>query len=73
MKILVLNSGSSSQKACLFDSRDPLPEVPPQPLWEGKMEWRENRSKLETRTSSGAISRQELEPGNRVEATEQLS
>jgi acetate kinase len=72
MKILVLNSGSSSQKACLFDLRDPLPEVPPQPLWEGKMEWRENRAKLEARTSAGAISRQELERGDRVEATAQL-
>jgi acetate kinase len=72
MKILVLNSGSSSQKACLFDLRDPLPEVPPQPLWEGKMEWRENRALLEARTSSGALSRQELERGDRAEATAQL-
>lgn len=72
MNILVLNSGSSSQKACLFDLRDPLPDVPPKPLWEGKMEWRENRAKLETRTSSGAVSRQELEREDRVEATAQL-
>jgi len=72
MKILVLNSGSSSQKACLFDLRDPLPEVPPKPLWEGKMEWRENRATLEARTSPGAVSRQKLERGDRVEATAQL-
>ena len=72
MKILVLNSGSSSQKACLFDLGDALPEVPPEPLWEGKMEWRENRSTLEARTSSGAVSRQELERTDRVDATAQL-
>jgi acetate kinase len=72
MKILVLNSGSSSQKACLFDLRDPLPEVPPAPLWEGKIEWRENRAKLEVRTSSGAVSKQELEQVDRAHATEQL-
>ena len=72
MKILVLNSGSSSQKACLFDLRGPLPEVPPEPLSEGKMEWRENRATLEVRTSSGAVSRQELEQTDRVEATERL-
>jgi acetate kinase len=47
-------------------------EVPPKPLWEGKMEWRENRATLETRTSSGAVSRQKLERGDRVEATAQL-
>jgi acetate kinase len=72
MKILVLNSGSSSQKACLFDLRDPLPEVPPAPLWEGKIDWRENRTTLEARTSSGATAKQELEPGDRAHATEQL-
>ena len=72
MKILVLNSGSSSQKACLFDLGDALPEVPPEPLWEGKMEWRENRATLDVRTSSGAVSRRELDRGDRVEATAQL-
>lgn len=72
MKILVLNSGSSSQKACLFDLRDALPELPPQPLWEGKVEWRENLATLEARTSSGGVSRQELERGDRIEATAQL-
>jgi acetate kinase len=72
MKILVLNSGSSSQKACLFDLGDPLPEVPPQPLWEAKIEWRENCATLAVRNSSGAIARQELEPGDRAHATEQL-
>jgi len=72
MKVLVLNSGSSSQKACLFDLHDPLPELPPQPLWEGKVEWRENRASLEARTASGAISRKELERADRALATEQL-
>jgi len=72
MNILVLNSGSSSQKACLFALGDLLPEVPPKPLWEGKMEWRENRAMLEARNFSGAVSRQELERTDRVEATAQL-
>jgi len=39
MKILVLNSGSSSQKACLYEIGDTLPDHPPVPLWEGKIEW----------------------------------
>ena len=72
MKILVLNSGSSSQKACLFDLGEPLPDVPPEPLWEGKMEWRDNLATLEVRTSSGAVSRQESARRDRVEATAQL-
>jgi hypothetical protein len=41
-------------------------------LWESKVEWRENRTSLEARTSSGAISRQELDRGDRAQATEQL-
>jgi len=72
MNILVLNSGSSSQKACLFALGDLLPEVPPKPLWEGKMEWRESRAMLDARNFSGAVSRQELERTDRVEATAQL-
>lgn len=72
MKILVLNSGSSSQKACLYDLIAPLPDSPPKPLWEGKMEWRENRATLEVRTSSGAATKQDLERGERSEATSQL-
>ena len=39
MKILVLNSGSSSQKACLYEIGDTLPAHPPAPLWEGRIEW----------------------------------
>ena len=40
MKILVLNSGSSSQKACLYEIGEMPPETPSTPLWEGKIEWR---------------------------------
>lgn len=72
MNILVLNSGSSSQKACLFDLSDLLPDVPPKPLWEGKIEWREQRVALEVRTSSGKVSKRELKRGERAEATAQL-
>jgi len=72
MKILVLNSGSSSQKACLFDLAGRPPEAPPQPLWEGKIEWRDDGATLEVRTSSGANSKRELKRGERSEATRQL-
>ena len=39
MKILVLNSGSSSQKTCLYKIGDVLPEDPPACVWEGQVEW----------------------------------
>src|SRR5437588_866721 len=38
MKILVLNSGSSSQKICLFDLAD-TPDDPPVCLWDARVEW----------------------------------
>src|SRR5258707_8386599 len=72
MKILVLNSGSSSQKACLFDLGSLLPDDPPQPLWEGKLEWRDDRATLEARTASGAVAKENVEPGERSAATSHL-
>lgn len=72
MKILVLNSGSSSQKACLYNLAAPLPDDPPTPLWEGKIEWRGEQASLEVRTSSGAISKENVPRGQRDEATSHL-
>jgi acetate kinase len=44
VKILVLNSGSSSQKACLFEVERELPVQAPAYLWEGKIEWHGDRA-----------------------------
>jgi acetate kinase len=72
MKILVLNSGSSSQKACLFDLGSRLPDDPPKPLWEGKLEWRGDRATLEVRTASGAAAKEDVERSDRSSATSHL-
>jgi len=72
MKILVLNSGSSSQKARLYDLKSPLPDDPPEPWWEGKLEWREDQATLEARTASGTVSRANFPRGERPEATAKL-
>jgi acetate kinase len=72
MKILVLNSGSSSQKSCLYDLGAALPETPPAPLWEAKIEWSENGAALKVRTSSGKTSEQQLDKSKRGEAIAQL-
>jgi acetate kinase len=72
MKILVLNSGSSSQKACLFDLGSLLPDDPPKPLWEGKLEWHADGARLEAGSASGAAVRENVEPGERSAATSRL-
>ena len=53
MKILVLNSGSSSQKACLYEIRETPPDHPPVPLWEGKIEWTEDTAAVVVQNSQG--------------------
>ena len=72
MKILVLNSGSSSQKSCLFELDAPLPDLPPAPLWEGKIEWEGDRAVLEVRNSAGLSQKEEMAAGLRAEATARL-
>src|ERR1700730_13587091 len=72
MKILVLNSGSSSQKSCLYELGAPLPESPPEPLWDGKIEWQGNRAILEVRNSAGVSHKDEMTVGARSEATARL-
>jgi acetate kinase len=72
VKILVLNSGSSSQKSCLFELGAPLPESPPAPLWEGEIEWQGNDAVLEVRNSAGITYKEEMAAGARSDATARL-
>lgn len=72
MKILVLNSGSSSQKACLYDFNAPLPDHPPQPLWEGKLEWTDDHAALEVHTSLGSSYKENIPRADRSAATSHL-
>jgi len=60
MKILVLNSGSSSQKASLYEIKDALPESPPLPLWEGRIEWNGDAAAITVRNSKGLARREKL-------------
>ncbi len=72
MKILVLNSGSSSQKSSLYELSDPLPILPSPPLWEGKIEWDGDDAELEIATAQGARCTQRTASTSHREATEQL-
>src|SRR5215469_18958339 len=63
MKILVLNSGSSSQKSALFEmERDPSADPIP-PLWEGKLQWDGDKEELHIRNHTGEEIRREGKAG----------
>lgn len=72
MKILVLNSGSSSQKTCLYEIGDSIPRHPPAPLWQGKIEWSNGPSRIEIRTAQGASVKRRADAGSRREAVRHL-
>lgn len=57
MKILVLNAGSSSQKSCLYQIDDTLPDLPPSPLWEAKIDWtkRSGTAELEVKAQGSSL------------------
>ena len=57
MKILVLNSGSSSQKACLYEIGDSVPDNAPVPLWEGRIEWHGENAAITVRNTKGAVNK----------------
>jgi acetate kinase len=61
MNILVLNSGSSSQKVSLYEIGDALPENPPVPVWEGRIEWNGNTAAITVRNSRGITREEKLD------------
>lgn len=68
MKILVLNAGSSSQKSCLYQIDDSLPDSPPEPLWEAKVDWTHHPgvAEIKIKTDQGVVT-QELPSNSRPE------
>jgi acetate kinase len=72
MKILVLNSGSSSQKSCLYDVGNALPEHPPEPTWEGKIEWDGDHADMQAQNSRGAQLKDRVKVSSRLHAISQL-
>jgi acetate kinase len=53
MKILVLNSGSSTQKSALFEVAPKPSAEPIAPLWEGKLEWDGDKETLTAQNADG--------------------
>jgi acetate kinase len=60
MKILVLNSGSSSQKSCLYEIGNAPAADPPEPLWQAKAEWDGDRAEVTIQTGHDAELKEQM-------------
>ena len=72
MKILALNSGSSSQKVCLYELGESLPENPPPCLWEAKIEWGDQTGAVTVKSSQIEEHRTLHHVSSRMEALQHL-
>jgi len=72
MRVLVLNSGSSSQKSALFELRGAVSPDPQLPLWEAKIEWNQGSAVLKVRNSRGTKTDKEVSVGDRQGAIERM-
>ncbi len=72
MKILVLNSGSSSQKACLYEIGESIPDHPQIPLWQGKIEWSGATAAILVKNSQGVTFKEELPISSREQVIRHL-
>jgi acetate kinase len=72
MKILVLNSGSSSEKACLYDMDEAVQDHSSVPLWKGRIEWSRNSAVIAVKNSQGVTFKEQLPVGSRQEGIRHL-
>lgn len=72
MKILVLNSGSSSQKCCLYEIGESAPEDPPACLWEGRIEWNGDAAEISIKNAKGGERKDHITSVSRPAAIERL-
>jgi len=72
MKILVLNSGSATQKTSLYEIAAAPPADPPAPLWEGLIEWDGSFADIRTSGPAGVRFKNRIQIASRRQVTEQL-
>jgi acetate kinase len=72
MRILVLNSGSSSQKACLYEIGEILPEHPPACIWEGKVDFNGDTAAVVVKHSLGVIQKEQITYSSREQVIRHL-
>jgi len=65
MKILVLNSGSSSQKASLYEIGATIPDHPPASLWEAKVEFGSGTAAISVKNSRGHTQKEQVQTTSR--------
>ncbi|HME35737.1 MAG TPA: acetate kinase [Candidatus Sulfotelmatobacter sp.] len=72
MKILVLNSGSSTQKACLYEIGETVPDHPPRSLWEGRIEFGGDTATITAQNSEGQALKERLQISSREDVIRHL-
>jgi acetate kinase len=72
MNILVLNSGSSSQKAALYVASVSFSDDAREPSWQGKIDWDGRRAQIEMRNQRGARVSEQVDAESRQQATARL-
>jgi acetate kinase len=72
MKVLVLNSGSSSQKACLYEIGATPPNHPPTSEWEGRIEWSGDTASIAVKNSKGFVLKEQRKVSSREETLRYL-
>ena len=72
MKVLVLNSGSSSQKACLYEIAESLPDRAPDSLWEAKVEFSLDSAAVTVKNSHGVKQKEHIDTSSREDALRYL-
>jgi acetate kinase len=72
MKILVLNSGSSSQKLCMYDLGETLPDDSPGYLWDAKIEWDGVLAASTVKHRDGSVHKARVKVSSRADAVQRL-
>jgi len=72
MKILVLNSGSSSQKACLYEIGETLPTHAPACPWKGRIERGSESAAITVKNSKRIVQKEQLTVASREQAIRHL-
>lgn len=72
MKILVLNSGSSSQKACLYEIGAAFPDHAPPCLWEGKVEFGNSSAAITVKNSHAVVQKEQIHVSSREDVVKRM-